>query len=576
MFESLSVKQKEIVYEKSGKFVVRACPGSGKTYCVSARLARLISEWKKPYQGVSAVSFTNVAWQEIEKKHSKEFQGGDKISFPHFLGTIDSFVNKYIFLPYGHLILKCNKRPTLVGEPHGIWSGGRYERDPNQYFDICSFDINGELFPTGNPQSFHFSWKNNNNGSVNGNVLNLLESKKSLLGKGYANQADANYFAMKILETFPCIAKAIAFRFPFLIVDEAQDTSAIQMRIIDLLISNGLSEIMLVGDPDQAIFEWNDARPDLLNQKFNEWKNSIVLNESRRSSQRICNFTYNISSLDTPSTAVSNDVKDFIYQPKVLVYNDNLPQVVEAFIAVCEQNEIQVSKKTAAVIYRSNSVYNEITGQKPIIASPWLRQDNYTKDFAKGKFLYDQGDFKGGFKAIEKAILKQVGNLSFSSEDTVEKMIDKIGFIKFKSQVFKFINSLPKTDTNLGNWIAITNAFLTQNIINFQLRINNEGANYSFSQIFINESEAVTERDYRLGTVHSVKGETFDAILLILKTKGIGKAYKTILNQNVSISESEELRIAYVGMTRPKKVLIIAVPNDEDKLAWEKKLYGES
>lgn len=576
MFESLSEKQKEIVFEKSGKFVVRACPGSGKTYCVSARLARLIAKWKKQYQGVAAVSFTNVAWREIEKNFSEKFHSGDKISFPHFLGTIDSFVNKYIFLPYGHLILKCDKRPTLVGEPHGIWSGGRYERDPNQYFDICSFDINGELFPTGNPQSFHFSWKNNNDGSVNGNVLNLLEAKKNLLGKGYANQADANYFALKILAAFPSIAKAIAFRFPYLIVDEAQDTSAIQMRIIDLLIANGLIEVMLVGDPDQAIFEWNDARPDLLNQKFNEWENSVVLNENRRSSQRICNFTYNISSLDEPSSAVSNDVKDFAYPPKVIIYNDNLPQVIEEFIAECEQNEIQVSKETTAIIYRSNSVFNEISGQAAIIISPWLKQDNYTKDFAKGKFLYDNGNFKGGFKAIEKAILKQVGNLSFCSEDTIEQMIDKIGFTKFKSQVFHFIKSIPKTDISLGNWVAATNTSLQQNSINIQLGINNEGANYSFSQVFLNESEAVTERKYRLGTVHSVKGETFDAILLILKTKGIGRAYKTILNQNVSISDNEELRIAYVGMTRPRKVLVIAVPNEENRIVWESKLNKEN
>ena len=59
---------------------------------------------------------------------------------------------------------------------------------------------------------------------------------------------------------------------------------------------------------------------------------------------------------------------------------------------------------------------------------------------------------------------------------------------------------------------------------------------------------------------------------MILKTKGIGKAYKTILRENISISDSEELRIAYVGITRPRKILVIAVPNQENKTAWENKL----
>ncbi len=156
MFSTLSDSQKEIVFNKSGKFVVRACPGSGKTYCVGARLARLIHAWGKDHEGIAVLSFTNVAWQEIEKKCSEKFNIG-KISYPHFLGTIDSFVNKYIFLPFGHLILGCKGRPTLVGEPHGTWSGGKYDRDPNKHFDICSFDIEDNLIPTGNAQAFEFS-----------------------------------------------------------------------------------------------------------------------------------------------------------------------------------------------------------------------------------------------------------------------------------------------------------------------------------------------------------------------------------------------------------------------------------
>ncbi|MBX2977431.1 MAG: ATP-dependent helicase [Ignavibacteriaceae bacterium] len=563
MFESLSDKQREIVFDKSGKFVVRACPGSGKTYCVGARLARLILDWRKEYEGIAVVSFTNVAWQEIEKKYSEEFQIGDRISFPHFLGTIDSFINKYIFLPYGHLILKCKNRPTLVGEPHGIWTG-KYFSD--SLFDNISYKIDGTLYAI-NEKLMPQNWLNN---------AAIVRSKKNINKGGYATQSDANYFAMKILEAFPQIAKAIALRFPYLIVDEAQDTSDIQMRIIDLLIENGLNEVMLVGDPDQAIYEWNDARPDLLNQKFNAWENSVVLNENRRSSQLICNFTYNVSSLGEPSSAVSEEVKDFIYQPKVVIYDNNLPQLVTDFIAECEQNGVVATEESVAVIYRSKNLINEITGipEIPYNASPWSTHDNYTKDFAKGKFLYDNGDFKGGFKAIEKAILKQVGNLSFCSDDTIEEMIKKIGFVKFKSQVFGFIKSLPKTDTTLGNWIASTNQILTDNNIKFQLSINNAGTNYTFNQVFLNESEKIADRNYRLGTVHSVKGETFDATLLILKTKGIGKAYKTILRENISISDSEELRIAYVGMTRPRKILIIGVPNQENKTAWENKLSG--
>src|SRR5205814_1426384 len=104
---------------------------------------------------------------------------------------------------------------------------------------------------------------------------------------------------------------SIATRFPFLIVDEAQDTSDIQMRIIDLLIENGLSEVMLVGDPDQAIFEFNEAKPELFIQKYSECPNPLDLNENRRSSQKICDFTFNLSSLPGPSIAIDSEVSSF-------------------------------------------------------------------------------------------------------------------------------------------------------------------------------------------------------------------------------------------------------------------------
>jgi hypothetical protein len=496
MFETLSEKQREIVFDKSGKFVVRACPGSGKTFCVSARLARLISSWGKEYEGIAAVSFTNVAWQEIEKKYSEDFQLGDRISFPHFLGTIDSFINKYIFLPYGHLVLKCKGRPTLVGEPHGIWTG-KYFSD--SLFDNISYKIDGSFYAI-NDRVMPPNWLDN---------VSIIRSKKNINKGGFATQSDANYFAMKILEGFPQIAKAVAFRFPYLIVDEAQDTSEIQMRIIDLLIANGLNEVMLVGDPDQAIFEWNDARPDLLNEKFNDWENSIVLNESRRSSQLICNATFNISTLEEISIAVNGEVKDFEHKPRVILYNDNLPKIVADFIEECGQNGIVVSEETVSVIYRSKNLINDITGipEVPFGSSPWTTHDNYTKDFAKGKYLYDNGDFKGGFRAIEKAILKQVNNLPFCSDETIDKMIEKNGFVKFKTGVFNLINMLPMTNLTIGNWVDTTNKILTDNKLKFQLSITNAGKNYSFQQVFLSESEKVADRNYRLGTVHSVKGE---------------------------------------------------------------------
>jgi superfamily I DNA/RNA helicase len=566
MFESLSPTQREIVCTKSGKFVVRACPGSGKTYCVSARLARLINEWKEDYIGIAALSFTNVAWQEIDKKFKEDFQNKSGISFPHFLGTIDSFINKYIFLPHGHLILKCKGRPTLVGEPHGSWTGKDFS---SALFDNISFSIDGSMFAI-QPTRMKANWEQNQY---------IVGAKNRLNKAGYATQQDANYFAMKVLETYPSIAKAIALRFPFLIVDEAQDTSDIQMRVIDLLIANGLNEVMMVGDPDQAIFEWNEAKPELLNQKFHEWNNSIVLNENRRSSQRICNFTHKISSLQNPSTSVDTDVRDFNYQPNVITYTNNLPDIVNTFLEQCTQNGIEVSIETVSIVYRARDMFSSVIGinEVPFNIYPWVEHDSFTRDFAKGKFLYDNGDFKKGFKVVEKAVLKMLTQSEFCSEEMISNSIAGIGFTQHRSLIYSYINLLPNTNVALGVWINAANAAFIQNQINAELKITNKSKDIIFKDLFLHEAVNTANLNYRIGTVHSVKGETFDATLLILKDRASNRGkYSNILARQNPPSGHEELRIAYVGMTRPRKVLTLAVPNVESKTAWENKLNGNN
>ena len=89
-----------------------------------------------------------------------------------------------------------------------------------------------------------------------------------------------------------------------------------------------------------------------------------------------------------------------------------------------------------------------------------------------------------------------------------------------------------------------------------------------FDELFGIDDRRFNENAYRLGTIHSIKGETFDAVLIILKQKGIGRYYKNLLRDNVSITDNEELRIVYVGITRPRKLLFLAVPDEENKIAW--------
>lgn len=565
MFETLSDIQRKIVFEKKGKFVLRACPGSGKTYSVAARLAHNISNWRLEHQGIATISFTNVAWQTIESQIVKHSDIRAPISYPHFLGTIDSFINRFVFLPFGHLVMKCESRPVLVGEPHGTWTGGSFSE---KFFDNISFSASGDPYAI-KKRIMPENWQKNKY---------ILPAKNRLIKAGYANQEDANYFAMRILEEYPQVSKALALRFPMLIVDEAQDTSEIQMRIIDQLIANGLSEVMLVGDPDQAIFEWNDAKPHLFNEKAQGWsENSIILNENRRSSQNICNCTCRLSSLGETSIAIDDGVKDCDCLPGVSTYDStNMPKLVEDFKARCNKHEIEIAPENVAVIYRSDSIFEAVSGIKAMAANeyPWHDDDPHCKGFARGKYLFDNGDFKRGFDLVLKAVVKKTNDFQYCSAEDVENFVEKNGFIEVRKYVFRLVSLLPKTGCSIGVWVENANETLKQEHIGIEFKIKVSHGHLLLHDLFARDKKQTTE--YRLGTIHSVKGETFEAVLVILKKKGLGKYYKTLLQQKVSIQDSEELRIVYVGITRPRKLLMLAVPDLENKSVWENKLISDT
>jgi superfamily I DNA/RNA helicase len=573
---TLSPKQQKIL-EATGNCVVNACPGSGKTFSVAARIAHLLKNKEFHHQGIVAISFTNTAWEEIEKKLKECFKIDVPLRYPHFLGTIDSFVNKYVFLPYGHLLMGCEQRPVQVGEPHQAWNVKRYDRDYDFYFDKVSYDINGELIKLIPAQDFEFKWYNGD-GNPSKHVENLKNSKASFIRKGYANQTDSNFIAMHILKRFPLIAKNLSTRFPYLIIDEAQDTTDVQMEIINLL-SQHTREIMLIGDPDQAIFEWNHAKPELFHEKIRQWSPPIELDENRRSSQNICDCANAFLGQVKSIPYEESEVKDYPFVPVLKEFNpDNtqtVTQIKDDFFALCKEKEIPEEK--IAIIYRSKS-FGEHFG-KPVVKSeenPWIVGKYFVRDFVQGKYLYENGDLKKGFRYMEHGFHKASTHKSYLENNYIKEQIEMKGFAPYRNELFDFINLLSTCEgKDLNTWVAETKAKLNGKYT-FDLEINSRHGRKAIDHYFGNSDFPQELNKYHTGTIHSVKGETYDAVLLFLtKNAGSAKDYKTIFNPpkktEINEKDKEELRVVYVGLTRARKIMVVAVPTGCRDI-WKEKL----
>jgi len=561
---TLSEKQEEIV-KAIGNVVVNACPGSGKTFSVAARIAHLLATKEYHHQGIAAISFTNTAWEEIEKKLKEDFYVDIPMRYPHFLGTINSFINEYVTLPFGHLLLKLNKKVELVGEPHTPWSGKGYY---SSFFDKISYNINNE--------PFIFS------GTIIRRAIqnDVFKTKGQIIKKGILNQSDSDYLAMKTLQNYPLITRNIATRFPYLVIDEAQDTTDVQMEIINLL-SQYTKEIMLIGDPDQAIFEWNHAKPSLFTDKIDEWKSEIKLDENRRSSLNICNCANAFLKITKSTPYEKSKVKDYPFIPVLKEYNSDdqhsINQIKNDFLDLCKEHEIEENR--IAIIYRSKSFGRHLG--VPIIQpnkQPWQIGKFYVRDIVHGKYLYENGDLKKGFKYMELGFHKANTGNSYLENNHIRTQVAEKGFVNYRKEIIDFIYLLPDCKgENLNDWLVKASNKLNGKYA-FDFTIDGKLGDRPIESYFGDGDLTKEENKYHVGTIHSVKGETYDAILLFLNNaSGCRTLYSNIFKKTDDErkdEEREEMRIVYVGLTRARKILVIAVPNG-NKNIWCEKLKLE-
>ena len=92
-----------------GKVVIKACPGSGKTYTVVHKLLSYVDNWKDYHSGVAVLSFTNVASNEIYEKAQLIHGSLGKLGYPHLLELLIVLLTNllcYVMVIY-ILIVRC-------------------------------------------------------------------------------------------------------------------------------------------------------------------------------------------------------------------------------------------------------------------------------------------------------------------------------------------------------------------------------------------------------------------------------------------------------------------------------------
>lgn len=239
---------------------VSACPGSGKTTLVVAKLALLARDWPWCTRGLCVLSHTNVAREEIQSRLGATDVGQRLLGYPHFIGTIHGFLSQFVVQPFllnrGMAFrafdddLAYRERKRILGSAAELTEAqlGR------QYKHLSQFRILNHRFELGN-----FLKDMDANPSLVGRVLRAVRGAAE---QGYFCYDDIFPLAQAALDEIPVLAELLRRRFPFVLLDEMQDTDTRQGGLLNRIFSRDDAEISVqrVGDLNQAIFHGHQER----------------------------------------------------------------------------------------------------------------------------------------------------------------------------------------------------------------------------------------------------------------------------------------------------------------------------
>lgn len=282
----LNQQQKEAVQSTKGPVLLLAVPGSGKTTVLVTRLGYMIYCKNIPPERILTVTYTVAATKDMSERFAVRF-GEDMAKRLEFrtINGICAMIIQYYGRRIGKTpfeLVKDEKATTgmliRICQDHGM--GYPTESDLKNVRTLITYIKNMML---------------------NEEELQKLEEESDIRIAGiyreYCRQMreqklmdydDQMLYAYNILRKDPGVLAYFQNRYPYICVDEAQDTSKIQHAIIALLAA-GTGNLFMVGDEDQSIYGFRAAYPEALLsfEKKHSGAKVLLMEENFRSNAKI-------------------------------------------------------------------------------------------------------------------------------------------------------------------------------------------------------------------------------------------------------------------------------------------------
>lgn len=564
---------------------ILACPGSGKTTVLIAKLKLIADELPlKHGRGVCVLSHTNVAVNELKAKLGKSAE--KLLLYPNFVGTIQTFVDQYITFPflrqftnssiqvvsnddYANSLysLICRTDGSLkwfIDKQYGTY-GGRFA-SVEKFLGNVYVDDQGALRLIGVGRVLAGRDKNATFG-YNRAVQRLLSEE------GMIQYNDTYRYTLLALKTYRAsLRMLLSRRFQYVFVDEHQDCSTLQRDVLDALFSGTETIFQKIGDVDQAIY--NSANDNTPVWQVGDGYMSIA--HSNRYSQEIADV---LSALRSNQETIISSRGTQNIKPTLFVYDsDSRLKVVPAFIREIQSNGLAKPEG----IYKAVGMFENVSGVK--ISDYWPAFQKKVRNQSKAHFsdyvmeissALTNGELFLAERSVRKLLSKVLHYTGINDPEgkaygsiSVKRYISCnfsrkyqsaiLGLAQHEDFAYSAVEGKIKgilTELLGAGWLKnVPAAFM-------QLSQETQAPNDN-NHIFIDECCIPIVFD----TVYGVKGETHDATLYLETETKQNSDIRRILpllerksRQCKNELQEKSRRCVYVGFSRPKSLLALAI-----------------
>lgn len=620
----LNQQQKEAVQSTKGPVLLLAVPGSGKTTVLVTRLGYMIYCKNIPPESILTVTYTVAATKDMSERFAVRF--GEDMAKRLEFRTINGICARIIQY-YGRRI---GKTPFELVKDEKATTG--------MLIRICQ--DHGMGYPTEsdlkNVRTLITYIKNM---MLNEEELQKLEEESDIriaeIYREYCRQMreqklmdydDQMLYAYNILRKDPGVLAYFQNRYPYICVDEAQDTSKIQHAIIALLAA-GTGNLFMVGDEDQSIYGFRAAYPEALLsfEKKHPGAKVLLMEENFRSNAKIVEAADKFIQKNTlrhekhmrAAREAGADIREISLKSRKAQYVYLMKAAQECTTGMAgmsgseeHRGRADASVTETAVLYRDNECAIPLIDLLERKNIPYRMRNADLSFFTHRTVLDVQNIIRFAMDPKDTELFMQIYyrlKLFFNKKDALRyAQISQEKDMEVLDAALKYGNLEKYQEDNIRNLKRqmvrilnmpgdeVVNQILTY--MGYQDYLKKMGMNANkletvkligsrvespekllerLEELRTIIQEKVSDKDcpFILSTMHASKGLEYDTVYLLDVMDGI-LPEKVLANPRTASKEEletyeEERRLFYVGVTRAKNQLNVFTTNKPSKFCSE-------